>query len=211
MPLGTRGQPPDFRPRKIFHITQVKNLPSIVGAGWLYSDSRCRAGAANPTNIGYSHIKGRRLVRPVPCAARGCLGDYVPFNFCPRSVMLYVVNNGHDDYKGGQEEVVHLCSTVGQGMSTGRAWAFTDRHADVAHALYYDDPAKLDQIPWKVMPETYWQSVKEERQAEFLVHEQFPWTAINEVACMTEAVAERARGIVGAHGPAVSVRREWYY
>lgn len=89
--------------RLIFHITHVKNLAGIIEAGFLFSDSACRAGSAKPVNIGYSHIKDRRLKRKVPCAAKGTLGDYVPFNFCPRSVMLYVVSRGHDDYQGGQE------------------------------------------------------------------------------------------------------------
>ena len=40
-----------------------------------------------------------------------CVGDCVPFYFCPRSVMLYVIsmrNHAELSYQGGQEPIVHL-------------------------------------------------------------------------------------------------------
>jgi hypothetical protein len=79
----------------------------------------------------------------VTTQAGGTLGDYLPFNFCPRSVMLFAVSKGHQDYKGGQETIVHLVSTVGRAVALGRAWAFTDRHAELGHALHFDDLSKL--------------------------------------------------------------------
>lgn len=141
------------------------------------------------------------------------LGDYVPFNFCPRSVMLYVVHKGHSNYRGGQGDIVHLVSRVSLATKLGRPWAFTDRHAELAHALHYDDLSQLDEVPWQAIGSTYWPEVREERQAEFLVHEFFPWTAVEEVAVMsvaTETKVDRAlRG--AAHSPVVKVRRDWYY
>jgi len=75
----------------IYHITHVDNLANILATGRLLSDAQVRKANAARTGIGYQHIKARRLRRPVDVAARGHLGDYVPFNFCRRSVMLYVV------------------------------------------------------------------------------------------------------------------------
>jgi len=198
----------------IFHITHVENLDGIVEAGFLFSDAACRAGSARPRNIGYSHIKERRLRRKVPCAAKGRLGDYVPFNFCPRSVMLYVVANGHDDYRGGQDDIVHLRSKVSTAVALGQPWAFTDRHAEVEHALFFDDLQHLHEIDWSVMPKRFWNNppeMKEKRQAEFLVHERFAWQAIDEIACIGQEIAERVLRLVGEDGPAVRVRPQWYY
>jgi hypothetical protein len=138
----------------IFHITHIDNLPGIMRDGCLWSDARRIRQNLPVTNIGYQHIKQRRLTRPVPVAAQGMLGDYVPFNFCSRSVMLYVVNKGHKDYGRGQDEIVHLVSTVQTAIATGRPWAFTDRHADLRHAAYYDDLADLGEVAWPVMPLT---------------------------------------------------------
>jgi hypothetical protein len=87
----------------IYHITHVTNLVGILRDGCLWSDSQRIARSLQTTNIGYTHIKQRRLRRPVPVAALGVLGDYVPFNFCYRSVMLYALRGGHEDYAGGQD------------------------------------------------------------------------------------------------------------
>lgn len=55
--------------------------------------------------------------------------------------------------------------------------------------------------------------MKEERQAEFLVHDFFSWTAVAELAVMTSAAAQRAQAALGAaqHLPPVAIHPEWYY
>jgi ssDNA thymidine ADP-ribosyltransferase, DarT len=196
----------------VFHITHVDNLPGIVSAGGLWCDARRIALGLATTNIGHLHIKQRRLARPVTTRVGGMLGDYVPFNFCPRSVMLFPISRGHGDYVGGQEAIVHLVSTVRTAIAAGRPWAFTDRHAELGHALHYDDLGNLGEVPWHVMNLTYWQEVREERQAEFLVREFFPWTSILEVAAMTQGTADRVRQVLGGQAtPRVTIRPEWYY
>jgi hypothetical protein len=197
----------------IFHITHVDNLPAILAQGGLWSDAERIRLALVSTNIGHVHIKNRRLQRPVQTRAGGNLGDYAPFNFCPRSVMLFVVHRGHQDYQGGQEDIIHLVSSVSRAVALGRPWAFTDRHADLAHALYLEDLAQLSEVPWDVMDRDYWADVKEERQAEFLVHEFFPWEAVMEIATMTPAVQQRVQGELRQvqHRPPVALRPAWYY
>ena len=76
----------------IYHITHVGNLPSIVTHDCLWSDAQRIAQQIGNVNIGHVHIKQRRLQRPVPVAAGGVLGEYVPFNFCNRSVMLFPIH-----------------------------------------------------------------------------------------------------------------------
>lgn len=198
---------------QIFHITHVDNLPSILRDGGLSCDAQRISRGLNHTNIGHKHIKQRRLSRPVTTAAGGMLGDYVPFNFCPRSVMLYAVYRGHQDYSEGQENIVHLVSTVRRAIATGVPCAFTDRHAELAHALYFDDLSKLSEVPWHVMGERYWSAIKEERQAEFLVRDFFPWKAVTEVATMIPAMADKARLALQQAGyqTPVTTRPEWYY
>lgn len=198
---------------RIFHITHVDNLAGILREGGLWCDAQCIARDLAPTNIGHRHIKRRRLERAVTTRAGGKLGDYVPFNFCPRSVMLYAVSRGHDDYRGGQAEIVHLVSRVTTAIHQGRPWAFTDRHAELAHALYFDDLADLGEVPWHVMDVKYWPQVREERQAEFLVHDFFPWTAVEAVGVWGQATSTKVHQAMRAasHRPPVSVEREWYY
>ena len=91
MPVSVPSNPP------IFHITHVENIANMIAHGCLWSDSQRVARGLATTSIGYSHIKQRRLNRSVTTSFGRKLGDYVPFNFCPRSVMLYVVARGHED------------------------------------------------------------------------------------------------------------------
>lgn len=205
--MTTRANPP------IFHITHLDNLGGIVREGGLWCDEQRIARGLATTNIAHTHIKDRRLRRAVPVAARGQLGAYVPFNFCPRSVMLYPISTGRTGVPDGQARVLHLVSSVARAVATRRPWAFTDRHAELGHALYYDDLGRLGEVPWAAMDVVYWPPVREERQAEFLVHEFFPWTAIEAIGCRDDQVAQAVRIAIATqeHQPAVAVRPEWYY
>lgn len=200
----------------VYHITHADNIANIAREGRLWSDAQRIARNLATTTIGYSHIKARRLRRPVTVAANGVLGDYVPFNFCPRSVMLYVVSQGHENYREGQQPIVHLVSSIPTILATGRPWLFTDRHADLGYADEFDTLNKLDEVDWSVMPLRQWggdQEVKEKRQAEFLIHEWCPWSAIEVIGVIDAGIAARvAAAIAGAdHSPRVEVHSDWYY
>jgi hypothetical protein len=199
---------------QIFHITHVKNIASIIGHGRLLSDSQRIKRNLVTTNIGYRHIKERRLNRPVTTGSGGKLGEYVPFNFCPRSVMLFVVSRGHEDYVGGQDQIVHLVSSVNTAIALGKPWAFTDLHADLGYATYYNSLDKLSEVDWTVMPLTYWANdddTKQKRQAEFLTYDSFPWTAVERIGVRTPAVAEELRALIPSGSPPVAVHPDWYY
>lgn len=140
---------------KLFHITHVDNLASILANGVLLSDSQRIAINLTSQNIGYSHIKARRLKHTVTVAQGGVIGDYVPFNFCPRSVMLYVVHKGHDNYIGGQEEIIHLMTDVDSVRSVNQNCFFTDIHADLNYAEQIDDFERLKELDWTAIREHY--------------------------------------------------------
>lgn len=200
---------------KIFHITPLTTLPKIIAAGALWSDARVRSLKAGGTNIGLQNIKDRRLRTPVRVAAGGMVGDYVPFYFCPRSVMLFLIHKGHENYGGGQAPIVHLVSDVATAVGLRRPWAFTDRNAATAYAQQFDALSDLDKIDWTAMPKRIWNDpvVKEPRQAEFLVHDVFEWTAVHEIAVIDAVQQASVRAILSAvpHKPPVTVHRDWYY
>ena len=83
--------PPPANP-KIYHITHVDNLPAIVQAKGLWSDAKRIELKLDTSVVGMSRIKKRRLEeRTVSCWPDTMVGSYVPFYFCPRSIMLYIL------------------------------------------------------------------------------------------------------------------------
>jgi hypothetical protein len=197
----------------VFHITHINNLTSIIQNGGLMSDSERITRSLANENIGYSHIKQRRLNHAVTVSRRGFIGNYVPFNFCPRSVMLYVVNIGHENYRGGQNEVIHLVTDVNTVRHMNPDCFFTDIHADLGYAEQISDFSRLNELNWNSINQKYWTAVKEEKQAEFLAFQHVPWTTIKEIGVMNQQVAQRVNQILAVvpHRPPVNVRTNWYY
>jgi hypothetical protein len=207
----------------LYHITHAQNLRGIIAAGGLWCDAtraaRVAAGA-QVVGIAHQHIKDRRAQKAVIVAAGGTLANYVPFYFAPRSPMLYTISRGNvEGYTGGQEQVVHLVSTVERACGLGAPWCFTDGHADMELSRQYANLTDLANIDWELMKGQYWNDTlqdgdrKRRRQAEFLVHGMFPWTAVEEIGVMSERMAAAVRAnIAGAgHLPRVVVRADWYY
>ena len=80
---------------KIYHIVHVDRLTSIISDGYLWSDAETRRRGVGRTGIGMDRIKKRRLEELTLSSHPDLfVGDCVPFYFCPRSVMLYLIFRG---------------------------------------------------------------------------------------------------------------------
>ena len=118
--------PPPAAP-KIYHIVHVDRLPSIVAAGSLWCDAeiaqRSDANDDIGTTIGMNSIKQRRLNENGLNSHPGLyVGQCVPFYFCPRSIMLYMIHRADHaelSYRGGQGPVLHLRSRSEGSCSLG--------------------------------------------------------------------------------------------
>ncbi len=218
--------PAPARP-KIYHIVHVDRLASIVRGDGLLCDAAVIAQAKPGTTIGMSDIKRRRLQELQLASHAGLfVGQCVPFYFCPRSIMLYLIycaNHAELAYKGGQGPIVHLeCdfhAAVEWAEANDRRWAFTLSNAG---AYYFEDRAdlaQLDEINWDAVATNRWsgtgisRQVKEGKQAEFLVESFFPWHLVERIGVCTDGVAQQVGvAMQGArHRPAVETRRNWYY
>ena len=206
---------------KIYHIAHVDRLPSILHAEGLLCDARVDEQHFTGTSIGMSAIKQRRL-RELTLTNYPDLhvGGCVPFYFCPRSIMLYVLHKANDrdlTYRGGQAPIVHLEADLRQTVSwaedEGLRWVFTLSNAGTR---YFEDRCQLDQldeIDWVAVQAVNWQSQKEGKQAEFLVEERFPWHLVTRIGVQS---AETYRQVDRAlqrtnHRPKVKILPDWYY
>ncbi|WP_295539223.1 DUF4433 domain-containing protein [uncultured Pseudacidovorax sp.] len=201
----------------IYHITDVANLKAIIGGGGLLSDAALIARAGAPVvGIGHSHIKQRRLTQVrIPEAGNRFVGEFVPFYYCPRSPMLYTVNQGNTGRpQGCQTEIVHLVSTVAVGIGLGRQWAISDVNAGSAYPNFFNDVRALDTaLDWNAIQSKYWSSCATAKAAEFLVADSFPWTGIIGIGCHSQAVADHVTQLIGhaQHRPPVKPTPTWYY
>jgi len=208
---------------KIYHITHVGNLSAIAKGGRLFSDARILAAGSGHKVVGMSDIKRRRLQEiDVTCHPGTRVGDYVPLYFCPRSIMLYILhmaNHPNLTYRGGQRPIVHLQADLHAAIhwadGNGRRWAVSDRNAGTYLAEFYDHPSDLDRLDWQAITATDFRDpvVKEGKQAEFLMHDSFPWELIEYIGVIDpqrQAQAQQAIHLAG-HKPLVNVERGWYY
>lgn len=197
----------------IYHITDVENLPGILAGGGLRSDAAM--AQHSPAVIGYGHIKQRRMTEiRVDCCGGRYVGEFVPFYFCPRSPMLFTVNRGNTGRTPGcQRTIVHLVSTLAEGISQNRPWAISDGNAGAFHASFSSDLAALEGLDWAAIRATQWQGKTHQKSAEFLVTDLFDWSGFHAVGCYNTEVAQQVQDMLThyAHRPNVSVERDWYY
>lgn len=204
----------------IYHITHMRNLESIVSCGKLYCDQLISEQNLNPIEIGYRDLKDKRSEWPVPIGPGGTLGNYVPFYFAPRSPMLFVISKGGvAGYNEGQRSVLHLVASAEHIAERKLPFVFTNGHAYMTLTDYFDDLAHLDKIDWPLMRAKIWKDTPEDgdrarrRQAEFLVHREFPWEFVRGIGVYDERIAEQVRQLLAhaKHQPQVVTRPAWYY
>lgn len=215
--------PPPPAPR-IFHITHVNNLAAILATGGLLSDAAIRASGGPPATIGMSAIKERRLKLPVHCHPGDVVGNYVPFYFCPRSIMLYVIHrrdNPNLGYGGGQEPIVHLQAdlqaVVQWATTSGRRWAFSLSNAGAYYASFRSRLADLHHLDWQAIAARDFRApaVKDGKQAELLVRDFLPWSLVTHVGVHSPAIQQQVMACLASpgitHVPLVTVEPSWYY
>jgi hypothetical protein len=206
---------------KIYHIAHVDRLPSIVAAGGLVSDALVQAQALSGTMVGMNHIKQRRLTELQLASHPGLfVGACVPFYFCPRSVMLYLIHrrNAELTYQGGQTPIIHLQADLGAVVAWANAqparWAFTLSNAGSYFFEDRNDLARLGEINWTAVQATNWSGgLKEGKQAEFLLEQHFPWHLVERIGVQSAAVYGQVVNTLPANGhrPTVEVLPDWYY
>ena len=206
---------------KIYHIVHVDNLASIVADGCLWSDA-VMVQRQGGTVIGMGSIKQRRLQLPVTCHARLAVGQFVPFYFCSRSIMLYVIhcaNHPELAYRGGQQPIVHLEADLHAvarwAAANGQRWAVSLSNAGAVYAQFRTGIEKLGEINWAAVSAQDFRpaDIKEGKQAEFLIEQAFPWHLVERIGVHSQGIVARVSDAMqgAAHRPKLEIKRDWYY
>lgn len=207
---------------KLFHIVHVSRLASILRDGHLYCDSLMADREECGATIGMSTIKLRRQRNYLTSHKNLTVSECVPFYFCPRSVMLYLLymcNHPDLEYRGGQTPILHLqfdlLRVVDWANAHDKRWAFTLSNAGAKFFEDRSDLAQLFEVNWEAVRATDFRDadIKEGKQAEFLVEKCVPWQLVEEIGVhrtgpLSQIEAELA---VNTHRPPTIVHPEWYY
>jgi len=214
----------------LFHFTHVDNLPAILEAGALLSDTVVCARGILSNEAGDPEIKERRRHQPVTCPPGGFVGDYVPFYFAARSPMMYKLYvGGVPSFTGDHRDLVYFVSDVNHIVEAGVPFVISDRNAAKALADFTDDVSVLgdlatatpqsDFVDWPLMKARMWNNTLEDgermerRMAEFLVHGEVPFELVVGVAARSDdskAIVERMFARAGID-LSVIVKSDWYY
>ena len=214
--------PPVPAAPKLYHITHVDNLPLIVRDGFIWSDAELIARGGPAATIGMGSIKQRRLQLPVKCHPGDMVGGYVPFYFCPRSIMLFLIHcANHSDltYRGGQGPILHLefdlQEMIAWANAQGARWAFSLSNAGAFYTEFRNDMAQLNEINWPAIAATDFREtdIKEGKQAEFLVRHAVPWHLVKRVGALSPNIQRLAMRNMGdaEHRPPVEICNTWYF
>lgn len=216
---GLARQMLDLTPEKalIFRITHIENVPWILDNGAHCAKSDCRD--PNFIQIGNADLIGKRANHRVRAHPFGTLGDYVPFYFTPKSVMLFNIHTGRNVTRQRMPDIAILVTSLHRLVKQNVPFLFTDRHAILVNAEPTNDLECLDRLNWKILrahdfardPDN---PVKfDQYQAEALVYRCLPVTALHAIACHGEEQQERLRAEVERRSLDLKVVKKpgWYF
>jgi hypothetical protein len=176
----------------IFRIAHIANVPWILDHGL-----HCRNTPERDPNyveIGNPELIQKRTHRVVPIPPSGVLSDYIPFYFTPHSPMLLNIKTGYQGItKRPMNEIVIMVSSLPTLVAREISFVFTDRHAYLQTASFFSDLARLDRIPWDLLQnrdfkkDVYDPGKFERYQAEALVHQHLPVSALSGIICHGDA------------------------
>ncbi|CQI89157.1 Uncharacterised protein [Yersinia rohdei] len=208
---------------KIYHILHQDRLSAVIAEG-LLSDEQISARDGAGTMIGMSSIKQRRLNElQLDSHPDLYVGQCVPFYFCPRSVMLYLIYRGNHQeltYRGGQGPILHLevdlYTAIAWAEQQEQRWAFTLSNAG---SYYFEDRCQQEQLGelnWEAINMHQWSGgngVKEAKQAEFLIENHFPWHLVERIGVHSPLTYGHVVNMlpVAGHRPSIEVQSQWYY
>lgn len=166
----------------IYRMTHYRNLGFILQNG--LHCCNCEVKDPEFISIGHQSLIKNRGQSAVTINPGGVLNDYIPFYFHYKMPMLYHLYKGMvKDYKGTQEDVIYLVSTVEEIRKLNLPFVFTDRHAYLHHKRIFNRADDLPQLSWNIIKDNTWHQQysdqkKELKQAEFLIYNHVPVHAL---------------------------------
>lgn len=188
-----------------YRITHRDNLAHILARGLLNKNH----AKADPrfVAIGNPEIIDVRSTTPVRLAGYGFVGEYVPFYFTPRSIMLYNIITGYwaprVPQRAREEIIVVRCLL--EELAGQPNWFFTDGQANDGESNHYGHLKHLNKIDWDCIHHSkFAKSDDYDRprryQAEFLVRDQVPAACFESICVYSKKMQAWTQEQVNAAG-----------
>jgi hypothetical protein len=176
----------------IFRITHIENVPWILENGLHCRNSQIYD--PNYVEIGNPELIVKRTHRTIPIPPGGTLSEYIPFYFTPYSPMLLNIKTGYNGLKQvPMSKIVIFVADLPNIRRQGIDFVFSDRHAYLQAARFFADLKDLVNIDWKSLQARDFKRNPddpgkfERYQAEALIHDHMPMTALSGLVCYNAA------------------------
>lgn len=203
----------------LYRIIHVENLEFILDE----QELRCpNHTESDPNYIGIGDTtliqsRGSKIIQLTP---GGSFRDYISFYFGSRSPMLYEIKNGYNNViQRNQEEIIYLVTKIDSIVEHSCNYVFFDGHGYHNFSGCYKELSDLDQVDWEIVKAKYWENREDDmdrkrrKQAEFLVHQSVPWSAIQGICVFNDTAKENVQNLLNSRNISCTVitKPEYYY
>lgn len=194
-----------------YRITHRDNLAHILQYG-LVNKNHANADP-NFIAIGNPEIIDVRSTTPVNINGYGFIGEYVPFYFTPRSIMLYNIVTGYYAPKvprRTKNEIIVIRCLI-EVLVRQRRWFFTNGQANDEETAHFVDLNRLDRIDWTCIQHSDFSKSdgdydrQRRYQAEFLVYDSVPATCIEAICVYNDKMKAWAQQLINEAGKIIPV------
>lgn len=176
-----------------YRIVHLNNLKHVLAKGLCTKHHP----NADPdfTPIGNTQIIGTRDTTPVRIEGYGHIGEYVPFYFTPRSIMLLNIQSGYRHpqvpHRKPQEILIIRCRL--ERLAQLEQFFFTDGQANVAITKHFNNLGNISNLDWDSISSSNFKKDDDDfdrprrYQAEFLVYKHVPVTHVESFCVYDQA------------------------
>ncbi|WP_191163965.1 type II toxin-antitoxin system toxin DNA ADP-ribosyl transferase DarT [Mucilaginibacter glaciei] len=193
-----------------YRITHRDNLPHILSDG-LVNKNHHKA-APDFVAIGNPEIIDVRSTTLVGLDSYGYIGEYIPFYFTPRSIMLYNIVTGyyHPRVPQRSRDEIIVIRCLAQTLAERPKWFFTDGQANDGESGHYADLKELSKIDWDCIQNSQFSKADDydrprRYQAEFLVKDIVPAECFESICVYSKKMQLWAQTKVNAAGKMLKV------
>jgi len=204
-----------------YRITHIQNLPLILENGIVNKNHRDADG--NYIEIGNPEIIDVRSTTPVRIDGYGMIGDYVPFYFTPKSMMLFNIITGYRAPvvpKRSRNEILVIRCLI-TDLTKLTKWFFTDGQANIKDGTvkHYNRLSHLPEIDWESIQQSNFTKSDGDYdrprryQAEFLVHSKVPLKAIESLNVYNQQAADYVNEVINENNInlAVNIQPQYFF